>query len=57
MEINTNYPKIAAYSCDEPLGKLVVPATIRRGKTAADTAVNGEVLAFDARPSGVGERR
>ncbi|WP_158244207.1 hypothetical protein [Trinickia dabaoshanensis] len=56
MEINTNYPKIALYSCDEPIEKLVVKATNRHSKMAAFAAFKDEVLAFERRFAGVGKR-
>jgi hypothetical protein len=55
MEINTNYPMITAYSCEEGRGENVVDATIRRSKSAADVSLNDESLALDERLTGVGK--
>lgn len=55
MEINTNYPRITAYSCEEGRGENVVDATIRRSKSAADVSLKDESLALDERLTGVGK--
>jgi hypothetical protein len=56
MEINTNYPKIEAYSCEEQCGEVVVRATVCASNSADRKAFLAESLALGGGGEGVKKR-